>query len=191
MAAKRRSAFQGLFSESDKAILSHLEQFGEEEKVKDAADYILVQFTKLVEGQHKWSRDQQVILQLMDGAVNAGKLSPDYKDYVTIQILAGMNVERMARVIASISDLYNQAKRHGYQSAVERQNQILKAALKQVMAITVDSQVKQILFVALQQLMLEAGLPLEEFKKFAAAIPPPQTAPQRALNPDESSEDED
>ncbi|MBW4660967.1 MAG: SCA7 domain-containing protein [Drouetiella hepatica Uher 2000/2452] len=122
----------------------------------------------LLEGEGKFDRQAQTVLEACTVLVEAGELSEDFVKELELRLL-NLDIERLARILNSTVNLANAAVFHERMGNLQRQYDRLMGYLQDSVRLG-DRSIKELALQAIQELKLEAGLPLEELNMALQAI---------------------
>ena len=118
----------------------------------------------LIEGGGKFSREGKTLLQACEILVEQGELTSEFVEELKLRLL-GLDLNGMLTAFQGTLALADGAVRLSKMGDVRRQLDICKAFIVAVLKNSQDRMARELALACIQQLKLDADLPLEELEK--------------------------
>jgi hypothetical protein len=118
----------------------------------------------LIEGGGKFSREGKTLLQACEILVEQGELTSEFVEELKLRLL-GLDLNGMLAAFQGTLALADGAVRLSKMGDVRRQLDICKAFIVAVLKNSQDRMARELALACIQQLKLDADLPLEELEK--------------------------
>ena len=137
------------------------------------ANFALVQAKLLgiIEGDIRLDKESDTLMQAAEMLAEEGQLSPEFVEDLKLR-LAGFDIGRLAACFNSTVNLANAAMHLDRMGDIQRQLAIVMNFLRMALRVTGDRTVRELGIAAIQELKLEAGLPVEEINALLQAVRP-------------------
>lgn len=185
--------YKTTLSDRDKEKLIHAENFSKGSILKENFYLAQSRIASLLAGEYQLKGQAVQVGLALDVLVEQEQITLDFAEHVKL-FLVNVDVERLTRLFTSTITLADAAERHADLGNVKMQLHICENTLVNVLRTSTEKNVKELIITAIQEMKLDAGLPLdliEEYLAQAQAEEDKKKAEQDGESEDESEDSEE